>query len=36
MIKIKETKLNFQREPLLAPVGFKGVYLSELWQVVAS
>ena len=36
MIKITETKLNFQREPLLAPFGFKGGYLSELWQVVAS
>ena len=36
MIKITESKLDFQREPLLAPFGFKGGYLSELWQIVAS
>ncbi|HOJ10783.1 MAG TPA: hypothetical protein PK733_09345 [Clostridiales bacterium] len=34
-IMIKNTNSNFEREPLLAPFGFKGGYLSELWQVVA-
>ncbi len=33
-IKIKSTKLAFVREPLLAPFGFKGKYLTELWQTV--
>ncbi|MBR6562657.1 MAG: L-alanine-DL-glutamate epimerase [Clostridia bacterium] len=34
-IKIKSTDLRFVREPLLAPFGFKGRYLTELWQTVA-
>jgi L-alanine-DL-glutamate epimerase-like enolase superfamily enzyme len=35
MITIKRSASNFEREPLLAPFGFKGGYLSELWQIVA-
>ncbi len=35
MIKIKRTNGNFEREPLLAPFGFKGQYIKELWQSVA-
>lgn len=35
MIKIKRTNSNFEREPLISPFGFKGGYLSELWQSVA-
>ncbi len=35
MITIKRTADNFEREPLLAPFGFKGGYVSELWQTVA-
>lgn len=34
-MKIKDTGLNFVIEPLIQPFGFKGGYLSELWQVVA-
>lgn len=34
-MKIIKTNCNFQREPLIAPFGFKGGYLSELWQVSA-
>lgn len=33
-IKIKNTDIRFLREPLLAPFGFKGKYLTELWQTV--
>lgn len=33
-IKIKKTDIRFVREPLLAPFGFKGKYLTELWQTV--
>jgi L-alanine-DL-glutamate epimerase-like enolase superfamily enzyme len=33
-MKINSTNCNFEREPLLAPFGFKGGYLSELWQSV--
>ena len=33
-IRIKSTDIRFQREPLLAPFGFKGKYLTELWQTV--
>ena len=32
---IRKTDLEFVREPLAAPFGFKGRYLSELWQTVA-
>ena len=34
MINILNTAINFVREPLLAPFGFKGGHLDELWQVV--
>lgn len=34
MIEITRTNCNFEREPLLSPFGFKGGYLSELWQSV--
>lgn len=33
-IRIKSTDIRFVREPLLAPFGFKGKYLTELWQTV--
>ncbi len=35
MSRIVRTDLNFEREPLAAPWGFKGGYLTELWQSVA-
>jgi hypothetical protein len=31
-MKIIKYNCNFEREPLIAPFGFKGGYLSELWQ----
>lgn len=34
-IHIKRSDCNFEREPLIAPFGFKGRYLTDLWQVVA-
>lgn len=34
-MKIIATSSNFVREPLGSPMGFKGGYLSELWQSVA-
>lgn len=34
-IKITEVNSQFEREPLLHPFGFKGGYLSELWQTVS-
>jgi len=34
-IEITSTNCNFEREPLKAPFGFKGGYLSELWQTAA-
>lgn len=34
MITIKETAQAVEKEPLLAPFGFKGGYLTELWQSV--
>ena len=33
--KISNTDLQFEREPLLSPFGFKGGYLSELWQSIS-
>jgi len=33
-MRIVKTNCNFEREPLIAPLGFKGGYLSELWQSV--
>lgn len=35
MIRITRSDLNFEREPLAAPWGFKGGYLTELWQSIA-
>ncbi|MCC7299456.1 MAG: L-alanine-DL-glutamate epimerase [Verrucomicrobia bacterium] len=32
MIRIAKTQSAVEREPLVAPFGFKGGYLSELWQ----
>ena len=34
-IKIVGVDSNFEREPLIRPFGFKGGYLSEIWQTVA-
>jgi hypothetical protein len=33
-MKIVKSACNFEREPLIAPFGFKGGYISELWQSV--
>ena len=35
MIKVTKQDINFVREPLAAPFGFKGKSLSELWQIIA-
>jgi L-alanine-DL-glutamate epimerase-like enolase superfamily enzyme len=35
LIKIVGTNSNFEREPLIRPFGFKGGFLSEIWQTVA-
>lgn len=32
-MKITRTSIDFEREPMAAPWGFKGGYLSEIWQV---
>jgi hypothetical protein len=32
MIRITQTNATFEREPLLAPFGFKGGYMREIWQ----
>ncbi len=34
-IKINKVDSRFEREPLLNPFGFKGGYLSELWQSIS-
>jgi len=34
-VYIAEVDSNFEREPLIRPFGFKGGYLSELWQTIA-
>lgn len=34
-IKITSVNSQFEREPLISPFGFKGGYLSELWQSVS-
>lgn len=34
MFELKGFNCNFVREPLIAPFGFKGGYLNELWQTV--
>ncbi|MEJ7694311.1 MAG: L-alanine-DL-glutamate epimerase, partial [Daejeonella sp.] len=34
-IQVTNTRSNFEREPLLRPFGFKGGYLTELWQIAS-
>jgi L-alanine-DL-glutamate epimerase-like enolase superfamily enzyme len=34
-VRIGATALEFEREPLIRPSGFKGGYMTEFWQVVA-
>lgn len=34
-MRIQSTNSNFVREPMAAPFGFKGSYLTELWQSIA-
>jgi len=34
-IRIKKVSTNFEREPLIRPFGFKGGYMSEIWQSAA-
>ncbi|HUX57035.1 MAG TPA: hypothetical protein VMV77_08680 [Bacteroidales bacterium] len=34
-IKISKVSANFEREPLIRPFGFKGGYMSEIWQSAA-
>ncbi len=34
-IHISEVSSNFEREPLIRPFGFKGGYLTEIWQTVS-
>ncbi|HOW40290.1 MAG TPA: mandelate racemase/muconate lactonizing enzyme family protein [Bacteroidales bacterium] len=34
-IKIAGVSTNFEREPLIRPFGFKGGYMTEIWQSVA-
>jgi L-alanine-DL-glutamate epimerase-like enolase superfamily enzyme len=34
-IKITKVNSNFEREPLLRPFGFKGGYMTEMWQTAA-
>ena len=34
-IKIEKVSSTFEREPLIRPFGFKGGYLTEIWQAVA-
>jgi L-alanine-DL-glutamate epimerase-like enolase superfamily enzyme len=34
-IRIRSVALDFEREPLIRPTGFKGGFLTELWQPVA-
>jgi L-alanine-DL-glutamate epimerase-like enolase superfamily enzyme len=33
-ITVQEVNSNFEREPLLQPFGFKGGYITELWQTI--
>jgi L-alanine-DL-glutamate epimerase-like enolase superfamily enzyme len=33
-IQIKRVGSNFEREPLVRPFGFKGSYMSEIWQTI--
>jgi hypothetical protein len=34
-ITIKRADSNFEREPLIRPFGFKGGYMSEIWQTAS-
>ena len=34
-IRISRVSANFEREPLIRPFGFKGGYMTEIWQSVA-
>ena len=34
-INIKRVNSNFEREPLIRPFGFKGGYMSEIWQTIS-
>jgi hypothetical protein len=34
-ISIKEARSNFEREPLIRPFGFKGGYMTEIWQTAS-
>jgi L-alanine-DL-glutamate epimerase-like enolase superfamily enzyme len=34
-IRIRSVALDFEREPLIRPSGFKGGFMTEFWQVVA-
>jgi L-alanine-DL-glutamate epimerase-like enolase superfamily enzyme len=34
-IKIKKVDSNFEREPLIRPFGFKGGYMTEIWQTAS-
>lgn len=34
-IEIRQVDSNFEREPLIRPFGFKGGYMSEIWQTAA-
>jgi hypothetical protein len=34
-IHIKNVNAHFEREPLIRPFGFKGGYLSNLWNTIA-
>ncbi len=35
MVRIAKTSFNYEKENLIAPFGFKGSYVNELWQVVS-
>ncbi len=34
-IRIRATNSNFERDPLIRPFGFKGGYITEIWQTAA-
>jgi len=34
-IQISSVKSNFEREPLIRPFGFKGGYMTEIWQTAS-
>jgi hypothetical protein len=34
-IRIRRVDANFEREPLVRPFGFKGGYMTEIWQTAA-